>query len=303
MKLFLSNLCKFFFPIFLIFLLFVFCNYNYNFIASPMITNSYSLNEKLYRLPYGAIDIIAIGSSMTLNNLYSKSIINKFTNSSYYNLSSWGLRFRDVNKLMPIYVEMYHPKRVIIVSNVIDFTEQGGNKLDPSLIKRYLISTRRKNYILTNFNLNYLINRSLDNRYNLIHSDVYSSLKYDEYGGVVFQENDFKISQRRWGNKPDFTKIVEINYVALAELCSFLKEKKIKLIFIQSPLRDELVDGKYIDALQDHRIKVKKIVLKSGHVFVDTTVYNWPSKYFVDSVHLSNIGSRRLTNIFLNEVK
>ena len=268
-----------------------------------MITNSYSLNEKLYRLPYGAIDIIAIGSSMTLNNLYSKSISNKFTNSSYYNLSSWGLRFRDVNKLMPIYVEMYHPKRVIIVSNVIDFTEQGGNKLDPSLIKRYLISTRRKNYILTNFNLNYLINRSLDNRYNLIHSDVYSSLKYDEYGGVVFQENDFKISQRRWGNKPDFTKIVEINYVALAELCSFLKEKKIKLIFIQSPLRDELVDGKYIDALQDHRIKVKKIVLKSGHVFVDTTVYNWPSKYFVDSVHLSNIGSRRLTNIFLNEVK
>lgn len=267
-----------------------------------MITNSYSLNEKLYRLPYGAIDIIAIGSSMTLNNLYSKSIINEFTSSSYYNLSSWGIRIKDVNKLMPIYVEMYHPKLVIIVSNVVDFT-QGGTKLDLSLIKRYLISKNRKNYFLTNFDLKYLIKRSLDNTYNLTHSDVYSSLKYDEYGGVVFQENDFKISQRRWENKPDFTKISEINYVALAELCSFLKEKKIKLIFIQSPFRDGLLDGKYIDALQDHIIKVKKIVLKSGHVYVDTTVYNWPSKYFVDSVHLSNIGTRRLTNIFLNEVK
>ena len=301
MKLFLSNLCKFFLPIFLIFFLFLFCNYNYNFIAAPMITDSYSLNEKLYRLPYGTIDIIAIGSSITLNNLYSKSIINKFTSSSYYNFSSWGLRIKDVNKLMRIYVEMYHPKRVIIVSSEVDFT-QGGTKLDLSLIKRYLISKHRKNYILTNFNLNYLINRSLDNRYNLTHSDIYSSLKYDEYGGVVFQENDFKIKRYRWERKPDFTKIHEFNYVALSKLCSFLKEKKIKLIFVQSPLRDELVDGKYIDVLQDHISKVKKIVLKSGHVYVDTTVYNWPSKYFVDNIHLNNIGSRRLANIILNEI-
>jgi len=302
MKLFLSNLCKFFIPVNLVFFLFLLCNYNCNYIAAPMITNSYSLNEKLYRLPYGTIDIIAIGSSITLNNLYSKSIINEFPSSSYYNLSSWGLRIKEVNKLMRLYVELYHPKHVIIASNEIDFMKKGGTKLDLSLIKRYLISKHRKNYILTNFDLKYLINRSLDNRYNLTHSDVYDSLKYDEYGGVVLQKKDFKIKQHRWARKIDFTEIDEINYVALAELCSFLKEKKIKLIFIQFPLRDELIDGNYLDLLQDHMIKVKKIVLESGHFYVDTTVYNWPSKYFVDNIHLNNIGGRRLTNIFLNEV-
>src|SRR5882762_5458526 len=63
-----------------------------NDLPGPNLSNSFSLNEKLLflRKHSGKKNILAIGSSMALNNLHSETIVNILNDTSYINAASWG---------------------------------------------------------------------------------------------------------------------------------------------------------------------------------------------------------------------
>ena len=65
--------------------------YLHNYIPGPKITNSYSYNEKMKFIMNREVnqpEIIAVGSSITFNNLNSDIIVGSFNTKSFLNLSS-----------------------------------------------------------------------------------------------------------------------------------------------------------------------------------------------------------------------
>ncbi len=90
-------------------------------LAAPNISNNISFNDKLRFAAQKEADCISIGSSITLNNLDSETIINSIQPVSYLNLSSWGLMTKHTYYLLKIYSELYNPKVVIINTNIVDF--------------------------------------------------------------------------------------------------------------------------------------------------------------------------------------
>ena len=69
---------------------------NYYEIPPPRFSENLSLNEKVRFVKQNflkeKIDILAIGSSMTQNNLYTKTITEHFKGKKFLNLSSWSQR-------------------------------------------------------------------------------------------------------------------------------------------------------------------------------------------------------------------
>ena len=65
-------------------------------------SSSYSYNEKIRFLKNksNSPSIIAIGSSMTLNNLDSDIVVKELKDDEYLNVSSWGLRISESYKLL-----------------------------------------------------------------------------------------------------------------------------------------------------------------------------------------------------------
>ena len=98
---------------------------NYYSTPPPNLSNSISLNAKVLFLKNNFsranIDILAIGSSMSLNNINSSSITKAYSDEQYLNLSSWGLTMEETFNLIKIYNKKYHPKTIIISSNYSDF--------------------------------------------------------------------------------------------------------------------------------------------------------------------------------------
>src|SRR5258706_10152863 len=60
-------------------------------------SNSYSFNEKIRFLKNSSKEpnIIAVGSSMCLNNLYSNTVIKEFKSDKFLNTASWGMSMHD----------------------------------------------------------------------------------------------------------------------------------------------------------------------------------------------------------------
>ena len=72
----------------------LYCLPQARFFPSPRITDNIAVNEKLAfakaHFPDGA-DVLAIGSSMTLNNLSSGAVMEHFGNVRYLNAGAWGI--------------------------------------------------------------------------------------------------------------------------------------------------------------------------------------------------------------------
>jgi len=84
-------------------------------------SNSFNIKLwKMHNINSSKINIISIGSSITLNNLNTESIIKKY-DSSYYNTSSWGFRINNQYDFLKIITNIYKPSVVITVSQVVDY--------------------------------------------------------------------------------------------------------------------------------------------------------------------------------------
>src|SRR5437764_904180 len=99
---------------------------------SPLITNSISFDAKIAELnhqKFKRVDILGLGSSMTLNNINSQIVADSLS-SNYYNISSWGLQMSDLNSLAHYYVPKFKPKYILMLSSVTDFRVTGNETID-----------------------------------------------------------------------------------------------------------------------------------------------------------------------------
>lgn len=272
----------------------------------PKFTSSFSFNDKLEFSRNKKADILSIGSSMTLNNLSSKIVVDRFNSTSYLNLSSWGIKLKTDFDLLKIQTKIHKPRFLFLASNIIDFTAREKDELDEDecdnqKVFSYLTSSNSVIYHLEWFNLKYYFNGSLLKKGYKSGRNFSLTLKYDQYGGTQIDPKNFEYQMGRWNNS--FIKSPEEKYyLYLDSITKYCKQRDIKVLFFQSPTRESLLNKKDKIILQNHCGKVNKIVSQSGGYFVNSNEKSWNDSLYIDGIHLNQNGADYFTSYCLDKI-
>jgi hypothetical protein len=315
MKKFASNLILFFIffiPTFIISILaFIYIeNIDINEFPALNFSDSYSYNEKIriLKLHQKADSIFAIGSSMTLNNIDSKTIIKSLKTSNFFNAASWGMSLGDDLNLIKYLDKNYTLRKVIIISNIVDF-----NHKDKMINYNYIDSYLKDNlielmfYFAWNFNFIYYKD-NFEYAKKVRHSvSGYDCLHYDDYGTANLSKRYLQIDSNRWQTSYLNNIISESQYNHLNDIVKFCKSKKIKIIFVQSPFREKLYSNfneSEIRKLTMHIRRIKNAIetINEENVFIDSNEKKWNDSLFADAIHFNNVGAEIFTKYFVEKL-
>jgi hypothetical protein len=273
----------------------------------PVLSNSISFDAKTYelnRIKLKHADILAIGSSVALNDLNTK-IIKDNTSLSYYNFASWNLQVEDDYFLLKHYVFKYKPKYVILLSTMHDFTFEPNTSLPANLD---LNGRMLGYYYIKNFaNLNEIIKRKNALDLSTKDNNRYDCLRFDEGGGVELQLTTLspKRLKEYLGDFPN-KKNTPKAYQNLINLANFLKYNRVMLIYIQAPYRKSFVNSQALmDTVKAHFARCKFIVESNGGLYLNYHDFFEPadSGMYVDPSHLSGAGSKVFTQKVIQDLK
>ena len=280
-------------------------------IPPPRVSDSISFNEKALwlrsRIRHGC-DILAIGSSMTLNNLSSSAVNRRLPGKTFINASSWGLTVRQSAMLLELLEDYCQPEQLVIVSSPVDFRlddrpdRNYSNELSRCLLDGCpLLLVHARGFILDYY---------LDNLFNIAgqrqERDRYDSLDFDPGGGVPFADSGFPINAHRWTNTeilapPDMD---ERNYAALYKLAGSLHDKGIRLILVQSPVRKVLANESIMNSLAAHWQRMADIADSTGAMFLNLGLNpRFTDVDFVDAGHLKASGAESFTNLIIDAME
>jgi len=271
----------------------------------PNLSNSISFNAKMLFIKEKEIntelDVLALGSSMTLNNVHSETIAGKF-GPKYLSISSWGQSIEQDFKLLKIFALRYRPKNLVISSNFMDF-EDKPFKIKFDLLDKYSY----KFSPLTGFDLRYNIKIADDYKGHLIEKNSYKYLNFDKYGGINLIGKDLKIDSIRWrGRNIDESEILRKHYSYLDSIARYSQKNDIHFVFVQSPFREGFyysLNKKQKEILGLHTAKVNSIMEKYGHQYINTMIQVWPDSLFIDYSHLNKKGAEKYTKSFVEQIK
>ena len=93
----------------------------------PLLSDSMSFDIKtdfLLSQNLDQVDVLMQGSSVALNNFHSQTLVDHLDPAyRFFNFSSWGLTMKNNREVLPVYIEQYRPKVVLMVSSHVDFEE------------------------------------------------------------------------------------------------------------------------------------------------------------------------------------
>src|SRR6185295_12502519 len=275
---------------------------------SPPLSDSYSLNEKLefLRMSKKDVPVLAIGSSIALNNLHSETVAKRIPGGNFLNTSSWGMNMSDNYALLKTVYEVYHPKTLIIASSISEF-ELPAKKADYKLVEKYLTasSVEASLYHVKCFNLRYYMDNTKYKKLVTSVKNQYEYLVFDQYGGVNIDDTDFKIDERRWKADFDKKRMSQANYDYLDSISSFCKSRQIRLLFFQSPFREgiysNLSDEKSAD-LKAHVNRISAILERDEHQLIDANKVLWNDSLFIDGEHFSAKGAKAFTEYCFDQL-
>ena len=273
---------------------------NSAYIPAPRLSHNLSLNEQLKRivnLEEPHVDVLAIGSSMTLNNLASAPVVKHFGTRSYTNSGAWGMGVKETLSIAPSLLDRLRPKQVIMVTNLMDF--QKGAVVSPEETKdvcRYLKEGASIWDYIRHWDAPFFLRQMDLNRIRFTDVGNYEFLGFDEYGAATLEVPPERMLPTRYNEPPPRAgQLTDPYYEAFAELSALLRERDMDLFVIQSPYRHGLVDAALKDLNAQHAGKLRSILKRDGHQFVDGNAIVWPDSLFNDASHLNHIGSYTLT--------
>jgi len=271
-------------------------------------SNSVSFNEKIEFLKnkdLNKLQIVSVGSSMTLNNINSKIILEDFDKDQYINFGSWGFQISNSGEFLKnMMFAMPNLKYVIISTNLIDFSDWQAIKIkDFNKIRFYLTSKLDLNTIKIPlfFNINYYFKNAATNKARNERKNSYQNLLYDDCGGITLEIDKEHVDKKNWNKDVSDYKIIEKELDSLRSLCNYLHTKNIKLILSYSPVRKGIfTKEKY---LTNDIEKIKIIVESKKHIFINSYDNGmWDDSLFVDSFHFNRIGTEIYTAFIMERV-
>ncbi len=277
-------------------------------IPAPPLSDSYSLNEKVefLRTAKKEVPVIAIGSSISLNNLSSESLVKHFKSHAYLNTSSWGMNMQDNYNLLKTLYKVYHPDTLILASSIVEF-EKSDKLVNYSLVEKYLTSGdfAANLYHVKCFNLRYYMDNINFKKRVRADKHRYEYLVFDENGGINLEGEGFKIDQHRWNESFERKNLDTLSYSYLDSISTFCKSKNIQFLFFQSPFRKGIysqLDADKTEELSTHLKKIESILKKNNQVFIDTDKVLWNDSLFIDFMHFNKKGAAAFTDYCLDKL-
>lgn len=272
----------------------------------PVVTDSTLFDWKmawLHRHAEVQPKFVVVGSSTALYGIRSAQMVRNLP-LSYYNISCPLLNVASSMMVVRSMVREYHPKYVLLGSNVGDFCRKEDstyrNYADANLfVRRYVPQ------------LFYLVD------YHSIHQIVYRKLKvtwlhFDPWGEGI-KTYDQELIRRRLADDPDAfagevsfdTQFRNIHYEALDSIGRWLRSQHIKMIFVQCPIRaSDLADDAIRAKVERHFQICDSIVRVDGGIFLNhyNAVGDNDSLFF-DAVHLWPPGGDIFTDSIVRDLK
>jgi hypothetical protein len=272
---------------------------------APRVSDNISLNEKLSfykRTGPIPLDVIAVGSSMTLNNVSSRAVMQHFGAVRYMNFGTWGQGLATSRDMALALQARTGARTVLICSNLMEFsTELPPLNVDTAMVVRYLwndpelvayLRTHQAVYYLRNMEANVIRQQDAAN---------YEYLRFDAHGGATLEVPPELRAQARWEKRPPGPEaMVDSIYRVAEELGSQLAARHVRLIWLHSPFRAGVMTDEVRERVSRHVIRLRDLLEPMGHEVVDANDHPWPDELFSDYSHLSGPGSHRFTSICLS---
>ncbi|MEO6630740.1 MAG: hypothetical protein ABIN13_03425 [Mucilaginibacter sp.] len=267
---------------------------------APIVTSSGLFDAKMRHIKkqhIKQVNLMAIGSSITLYELKS-DLVTQNLDTSYYNFASWGIQITDIKLMLSEFIPEHRPKYVIMCASLGEFMSPQNNTYvnylnTPAFIKNNLPE------------LFYFKN------YNSIHQIIWRKyfeypINFDARGGASLTVKPKDINHKMWDAHDDFpTKYTQSNYAGLDSLAGWLKQKSIKFIFVQAPIKKSYANTTYYrQRINTHFDKCRSIIENQGGIYLN--YYNtaiFTDSLFVDQYHLQNTGAIIFTKQVVADLK
>jgi len=246
------------------------------------------------------IDTIIVGSSIGLNNV--QGIILEESSSKVdhvMNISAYGLKTTEVEKLLNIISVFPNIKRVIYSAHFPDFSEAfKPGDYDLSFVKDYLNLEKETIDVPHAFHAYKNFIQFVKNHWNWekqYKGDMFNfGLAFDKTGSIPLKLYGDDINRDKFDNPHPLTQDEE-NFKALERIAEKLQKEHIKFYLIVGPYRQPLLD-KHEDVRQTMLTFVKKtdtIMHKYNGLHLNLhPILKLSDDYFVDRFHLNEHGSK-----------
>jgi len=278
-----------------------------NDLPAPEFSNSISFNEKIDFIrdrDLSQIRCIALGSSMTLNNIDSK-IMKKYIGDSFLNLGSWGFKISDSERFLNEMTEQLPNLNTVVIStSFMDFSDEIRNiEVDYSMIRFFLKYKSDIAMYLYAGDLKYLFENAKSNLLIKQNINSYRNLDFDSLGGAVLEIDDDHIDMTRWNkNITDFN-VSEKELSSLRNLIDFLAARNIRTAVSVPPQRSGLTDVHNLEQIKRTLIIMQSVVEESGGIFINSFEYgSWSDSLFVDYAHLNRTGAAQYSEIIAKKL-
>ena len=278
-------------------------------LAPPPLAGSISFDLKaefLREKDRDACKVLAIGSSMALNNLDSEVIVRRLgIQDQFLNAGAWGRRMGQTRAFLEVLLEKYDPRLVILATAPIDFIEAEDEDYDRRHLARFIKGSPYWLTVARYFSPTYYVRQRKEMLRIKRRRDIFTSLQFDAYGGVVFdvtRESD-PSWERRYSEAYALNDKSPRQYQQLGVIAELLRERDIELVVVQSPIRGEAFEMQK-QAILDHWQQLQQVVEAHQIRFVnlhdEILVGN---DCFSDAVHFNSKGVRLFTTALMDFVQ
>lgn len=284
----------------------LYCLPQARYFPSPRITDNLAVNEKLAfamkHFPDG-VDVLSIGSSMTLNNLNSTEMMAHFGNVRYLNAGAWGIGASELDVLGPAMAKRFTPKTVIVSTNMMDFAKQDNLLVGDSMsIARCFREPVILGY-LRHWDAPYYLREMETNKIRYNDAGNYEYLNYDAHGGATLSIPWDRISRTRYDLVPPTAQeLSPERYAAFTRFAEDLQHRGIRLVVFESAYRNGIRNADNDAVQQAHVARLRSIIGPLGGVLVDANQRRWDDLLYVDSSHFGPEGSKEYTAYCLSQL-
>lgn len=278
------------------------------YIPAPRLSANVALNEQIHRIakrsPHSA-RILALGSSMTLNNLASGPVTEFFGTQDYVNAGAWGMGASETAFIGPELVKHLRPSTVIMVMNLMDFMP--GVPLtegDRNAVGHHLSNGGSEWDHLRYWDAPWFLRQMSLNRIRFTDPGNYEFLGFDAFGGATLEVPENRILASRFNQAPPkAADLLPTSYANFADFSSGLRKQNIDLIVLLSPYREGLQDPELHSLSTLHAQGLREILDRSGHRLVDGNERKWPDTMFNDASHLDHKAADEFTRWALDRLQ
>jgi len=288
-------------------LLYYFYRIGGNDLPAPAFSNSISFNEKIDFIrgkDLSKIEHIVLGSSMSLNNIDSETIV-KYLGENYFNLGSWGFKISDSENYLRNMIHLFpNLKTVIISTTFVDFSSSVRNiVVDYDLVRNSILYDIGNWVYLFSLDIRYLKNNSETNKLKMRSSGSYDILSFDKYGGVILKLDKDQINQERWNNDILDFDVSESELKSLSGIINLLHKRNVKTVIAIPPQREGLMNEEKRIRLGKEIDRIRSAVHDQNGFFVNSFERgSWNDSLFVDYCHLNKAGAVIYTDYILSSI-